>query len=204
MIYRHRWLAAFALTLLMALLMAEPVPAGWFNRGNPLLKMNVVQWPEDLCTQEWSKQTREWTTGDAWTEISWEEKLEALDGIAWEKGLDVRYRACCVCRDGFDCDKERACEEMGEVPWEGPAGAIYNVSGSPYSPEHVAGWNAAHAPQPTATPVPPPPGPVLGACCFDFEKPWICGQALEGTCMNQGGVKWVSQRECSTEICSNP
>jgi hypothetical protein len=207
MIERHQWIAAMIFTALMALLMAEPVPAG-MGGGSPLDEMHVVQWPENLCTQEHETQSREWSWGSGFVPIPWAGKIQAHDGIAWPIGLTVTFRECCVCREGFDCETERICEEAGTVPGFTPAGAIYRLDSQPFDAVDVAEWNEKHtAAAPTATPVPPtpvptPPGPPLGACCFDPEKPWVCGQAIENTCLNlQSGFRWVEGEPCSTDVC---
>jgi len=126
--------------------------------------------------------------------------------------LEPHFRACCVCEAGSCCSEEAAhslvrptCRRIFDL-----------MSGNQYSQDQVDDWNGTAAPTPAPTPLPPAPTstpgptpqplptmlPYLGACCFDFAKPWVCGLATEPTCQAQGGVRWTRQTPCSNELCS--
>lgn len=180
------------------LLLALPASGGNFFRGNPLLDLDVVQWSEPFCTES-AVYSAEWRVppSEVWVPIPFGGNLDPNDGIAYQPGVGILFRACCV------RDSDRDCIDAGPEPVTKACPNIYSVGGGAYKPEDVAGWNAqAVMVEPTPAPT-PPPGPALGACCLDVDKPWACGQAIENTCLNilEGGWKWVEGEQCSNELC---
>jgi hypothetical protein len=195
----------------LVLVIIPSISLGGMFRGNPLDKKSVVQFPTGGCNDNATWQAQLKLVGGEWMDVNLGDTvIHDHDGIAWEKGMSLLWRACCVCKEGATCDDEngthveRSCVEAGPMPLTYSCPNIYNLSGTPYQADHVARWNAANVASPTPTPVPVLSGPPLGACCSEIGKPWACGQAIENTCLNiiEGGWKWVEGEQCSNELCA--
>ena len=122
---------------------------GWFGGRNPLDSKSVVSFEKRDCNK-WcdncSHWVAEWITGSlGWQPIPFSSKLIDGDGIAFEAGLNIPMRACCVCNEGVECYPERVCDYPDEAPLYKPPPHIYNLTtGKLYPQGQVDNWNAGH------------------------------------------------------------
>ena len=98
---------------------------------NPIEGKRVVRWTESDCgTGRWEARVGGFALPYATQGTC----------IAYERGMNLPWEACCVWGDG-----EATCigvESVSLMP--APCAAIYRPNGRPYSDKYVAEWNAKH------------------------------------------------------------